>query len=97
VHSFSLYINKYIIVLFSGNAEFSGNYSDPDANIVCAKKRKIESEKEREREREEWEWGDVSGLTKGANMSYLGGNYCDKGCRKERQIKEKVKFALYVG
>jgi len=52
VHSFSLYINKYIIVLFSGNAEFSGNYSDPDANIVCAKKRKIESEKERERERE---------------------------------------------
>jgi len=47
VHSFSLYINKYIIVLFSGNAEFSGNYSDPDANIVCAKKRKIESERER--------------------------------------------------
>lgn len=30
-------------------------------------------------------------------MSYLGGNYYDIGCRKERQMKEKVKFALYVG
>lgn len=29
-------------------------------------------------------------------MSYFGGEYLDKGCRKERQTKEKVIFALYV-
>lgn len=34
VHSFLLYINKYIIVLFSGEADFSGNDSDPEANAV---------------------------------------------------------------
>lgn len=56
------------------------------------------TERERVRKTEkEREWGEVPGLTKGANMSYWGANYCDKGCWKERQIKEKVKFALYVG
>lgn len=29
MNSFSLYIHKYIIVLFGDNAEFSGNYSNP--------------------------------------------------------------------
>lgn len=52
MHSFSLYINKYIIVLFSGNAEFSRNYSDPEANAVCVKTREKESEKKRENESE---------------------------------------------
>lgn len=52
MHSFSLYINKYIIVLFSGNAELSGNYSDPEADTVCIKKRKKEREKERLKESE---------------------------------------------
>lgn len=70
VHSLSLYINKYIIVLFSGNAESSGNYSDPEANVVCMKTRKKESKKESVREK-------VSGLTRWANMSYFGGNYSD--------------------
>lgn len=52
MHSFSLYINKYIIVLFSGNDENFRKYSDPGANIVCVKKRKRESEKESARGRE---------------------------------------------
>lgn len=53
MHSFSLYINKYINVLFSGIAEFSGNDSVPEADAVCMKKRMTESEKEyREQERE---------------------------------------------
>lgn len=93
MHSFSLYINKYVIALFRGNAEFSENYSDSGANTVCLKARKTKGEtKERERER-----GKVFVLMKGASMTCFGRNYWDKGCQKERQIKEKVKFALYVG
>lgn len=61
MHSFSLYINKYINVLFSGIAEFSGNDSVPEADAVCMKKRMTEGEKEyRERERER-EQREVSG------------------------------------
>jgi len=46
-----LYINKYIIVLFSGSAEYSGTYNDPAAKNVCMNKRKKECERVCERER----------------------------------------------
>ena len=67
VHSFSLYINKYIIVLFSGNAEFSGKiYSDPEAKGGFYPKTREEErvrgiERESEKDRK---GGEVSGLTK---------------------------------
>lgn len=51
MNSFSLYIHKYIIVLFSDNAEFSGNYSNP----AKKKKKKFylhEEEKEKDRKSE---------------------------------------------
>lgn len=60
MHSFSLYINKYIIVLFGGNAEYSGN-------TVILSLHEVEKERERERGSER-EGGEVSVLTEGANL-----------------------------
>lgn len=72
MNSFSLYIHKYIIVLFSDNAEFSGNYSNP------AKKKKKKfylHEEEKEKDRHE----EVSGLMRGSTRVIWVGNYYYKG------------------
>lgn len=49
---FTLYINKYIIVLFSGDAESRGKHSDPEANADCMKTRERKKKRGRERRTE---------------------------------------------
>lgn len=81
MNSFSLYIHKYIIVLFSDNAEFSGNYSNP----AKKKKKKFylhEEEKEKDWERVRWDKNrheEVSGLMRGSTRVIWVGNYYYKG------------------
>lgn len=77
---FTLYINKYIIVLFSGDAESRGKHGDPEANADCMKTRERKKRgEEKEGQREGSAFRKQGG---GSDARLVVGIYC--GRRKEK-------------
>lgn len=56
--SFSMYIHKYVIVLFSGNADICWNASDPETNCMNKEETRWEGKDEELNETEGSFWSE---------------------------------------
>lgn len=84
---FTLYINKYIIVLFSGDAESRGERSDPEANADCMKTRERKKEGKRKRDGGRVQLSENRG--EGATCVWLLGFTVEEEKRNGRGDKKK--------